>query len=224
MQEQQQIHPQNNRKQQRLQRLNQLRQFDREIRLLGFPILAGIDEAGRGPLAGPVVAAAVVLPEDWSCEGIDDSKKLSESQRTMFYDEIKKNAISIGVGCISETMIDRINILQSTYLAMKEAVSQLHVKPDCLVLDAVRLPDCTIIQKSFIKGDGKSFSIASASIIAKVTRDRMMQEYDKKYPHYGFAQHKGYGTKLHYAALLNHGPCPIHRKSFLGKLNPIEFH
>ncbi len=214
----------NNRKQKRLQRLNQLRQFDREIRLLGFPVLAGIDEAGRGPLAGPVVAAAVVLPEDWSCEGIDDSKKLSELQRNVFYDEIKKNAISIGVGCISENMIDRINILQSTYLAMKEALSQLQVKPDCLVLDAVRLPDCAIVQKSFIKGDSKSFSIATASIIAKVTRDRMMLEYDKKYPHYGFAQHKGYGTKLHYEALLNHGPCPIHRKSFLGKLNPIEFH
>lgn len=213
-----------NRKQQRLQRLNQLLQFDCEIRQLGFPVLAGIDEAGRGPLAGPVVAAAVVLPEDWSCEGIDDSKKLTEKQRDFFYDEITKNAISIGVGSISENMIDRINILQSTYLAMKEALAQLKTAPNCLVLDAVHLPDCNITQKSFIKGDNKSFLIAAASIIAKVTRDRMMLEYDKIYPQYGFAQHKGYGTEFHYKALQNHGPCPIHRKSFLGKLYPIEFH
>ena len=189
--------------------------FDREIRLCGFPVLAGIDEVGRGPLAGPVVAAAVVLPMDWSTEGVDDSKKLSEKQRSCLYKEITQNAISIGIGCISEEMIDRINILQATYLAMKQAVSRLQVKPDCLAIDAVRLPDCEIKQESIIKGDGKSFSIAAASIIAKVTRDQMMLEYDKSYPQYGFAQHKGYGTKSHYAALQQHGPCPIHRKSFL---------
>ena len=210
-----------NRNQQILQHQNLLHQFDRDIRLRGYSVIAGIDEVGRGPLAGPVMAAAVILPAEWSMNGINDSKKLSEKQRNYFYEEIKDSSISIGTGCVSEEIIDRINILQSTYLAMKEAILHLDFKPDCLVIDAVRIPDCEIIQVPIIKGDSKSLSIAAASIVAKVTRDRLMYEYDKKYPQYGFAKHKGYGTKDHYKALNHFGPCPIHRKSFLGRIHNI---
>jgi ribonuclease HII len=166
----------------------------------------------------------VILPENWSLIGVNDSKMLSEKKRNNLYEEITKNAISIGIGCISEEIIDKINILQATYQAMNEAVAQLNIIPDCLVIDALHLQGCAINQESIIKGDSKSFSIAAASIIAKVTRDRMMLTYDSEYPRYGFARHKGYGTKNHYEALKAYGPCPIHRKTFLGSLNSIESH
>jgi len=180
--------------------------------------VCGIDEAGRGPLAGPVVAAAVILPRDVEILYLNDSKKLTEKRREALYDEILAKAVSYGVGIISPQVIDEINILQATYEAMRQAVSKLTVPPDALLNDAVTIPGILIPQVPIIKGDAKSVSIAAASILAKVTRDRMMRQYDTLYPEYGFAGHKGYGTAVHMAVLREHGPSAIHRRSFLKKL------
>jgi ribonuclease HII len=197
--------------------VNNLFAFDREIRQQGFSLMAGVDEAGRGPLAGPVVAAAVILPADWQDDMINDSKQLSPKKREYCLGQIQAHALAVGIGIITEQKIDAVNILQATYLAVKEAVQQMQPKPDGLVLDALKIDDLLIPQISIIKGDQKSLSIAAASIVAKVTRDRIMNEFDRQYPEYGFAKHKGYGTVYHYKALDQYGPCPIHRNSFLKK-------
>ena len=185
-----------------------------------FSYICGIDEAGRGPLAGPVVAGAVILPKGKRILYVNDSKKLSEKKREMLYDVILNEAVSVGVGIVSPERIDEINILNATYEAMREAINNLTVKPDILLNDAVTIPGVDIEQVPIIKGDAKSLSIASASIIAKVTRDRLMYHYDELYPEYGFAKHKGYGTKLHTDVLKEIGPCPIHRKTFITKICP----
>lgn len=179
--------------------------------------ICGIDEAGRGPLAGPVTAAAVILPKDCEILYLDDSKKLTPRRRELLYDEIMEKAVSVSVGLASPQKIDEINILQATYAAMRDAVAGLSVKPDILLNDAVTIPGVDVRQVPIVKGDAKSVSIAAASVIAKVTRDRLMIAYDKVMPEYGFASHKGYGTKRHIEALQKYGPSPIHRKSFIGK-------
>ncbi len=183
----------------------------------GFEIICGVDEAGRGPLAGPVCAAAVILPRDLEIEGLNDSKKLTEKRRELLYDIIVEKAIAYGIAFASEQEIDAINILQATFLAMRRAVEALSVKPDMVLVDGNREPDLAMPLKTIVKGDSLSANIAAASILAKVTRDRFMLEQDALYPQYGFAIHKGYGTKAHYTALTNHGACPIHRLSFLKK-------
>lgn len=179
--------------------------------------ICGIDEAGRGPLAGPVVAGAVILPKDTEILYLNDSKKLSEKRREALYDEIMERAVSVGVGVIGSEKIDEINILNATYEAMRMAIAALKVKPDILLCDAVTIPDIETEQVPIIKGDAKSISVAAASIIAKVTRDRMMAEYDLSMPGYDFAKHKGYGTKAHIESLKRLGPCPIHRRTFIKK-------
>ncbi len=178
-------------------------------------LVCGIDEAGRGPLAGPVVAGAAILPADCEILFLNDSKKLSEKRREELFDEIKAKAVSFGVGIVGPERIDEINILQATYEAMRIAVSKLSPAPEVLLNDAVTIPGIPIRQVPIIKGDAKSVSIAAASILAKVTRDRMMVEYDTIFPQYGFAKHKGYGTAAHIAAIKEFGPCPIHRKTFI---------
>lgn len=178
--------------------------------------ICGIDEVGRGPLAGPVVAAAVILPKDEDIYYLNDSKQLSEKKREALYDEIMEKAIAVGVGFADEKLIDEINILQADYEAMRIALSKLSVTPDILLNDAVTIPGVDIAQESIIKGDVKSVSIAAASIVAKVTRDRYMVELDEKYPGYGFASNKGYGSAEHIAAIKRLGPCDIHRRSFIG--------
>ena len=183
--------------------------------------IGGIDEVGRGPLAGPVVTACVVLPKDCSILYINDSKKLSAAKRDELYDTIMKEAVSVGIGVVSEKRIDEINILQATYEAMRQAIAESTVEPEILLNDAVTIPGVNIKQVPIIKGDAKSISIGAASIIAKVTRDRMMVEYDKMYPMYHFASNKGYGSAEHIAALKEYGPCPIHRRSFIG--NFVDF-
>ena len=179
-------------------------------------LVCGIDEAGRGPLAGPVVAGAVILPEDSKILWLNDSKKLSAKKREELYDVIMKEAVAVGIGYASPARIDEINILQATYEAMREAISKLGVVPQVLLNDAVTIPGVTIPQVPIIKGDAKSVSIAAASIIAKVTRDRLMMEYDKAMPEYGFASNKGYGSESHIEALKKYGASPIHRASFIG--------
>jgi ribonuclease HII len=188
--------------------------YEREY--ASYQVICGIDEAGRGPLAGPVVAAAVILDVTKPILYVNDSKQLSEKKRELLYDEIMAKAVSVGVGIASPEVIDDINILQADYVAMREAVSQLTPEPKLLLNDAVTIPDIKARQIPIIKGDAKSLSIAAASIIAKVTRDRMMADYDILYPEYGFAKNKGYGTAEHIAALKKFGPSPIHRKSFIG--------
>ena len=178
--------------------------------------LCGIDEVGRGPLAGPVVAGAVILPADCEILWLNDSKKLSEKKRELLYDEIMEKAVAVGIGAVSPERIDEINILQATYEAMRIAISKLSVKPDLLLNDAVKIPGVELPQVPIIKGDAKSVSIAAASIVAKVTRDRMMVQYEDLYPGYEFASNKGYGSARHIAALKSLGPCPIHRRSFIG--------
>lgn len=195
-------------------RLEGMREFENKYSDLVY--VAGIDEAGRGPLAGPVVAAAVILPKDIFLPFLNDSKKVTEKRRDVLFDEIKQNAIAYGIGIASNTLIDEINILQATYEAMREAINSLEKTPDVLLVDAVHIPDINIKQVGIVKGDAKSVNIAAASILAKVTRDRIMAEYDKIYPEYGFASNKGYGTATHIAALKEVGPCAIHRKSFIG--------
>lgn len=179
--------------------------------------ICGIDEVGRGPLAGPVMTAAVILPKDCRILYINDSKKLSEKRREELYDEIMEKAIAVGVGYASHVRIDEINILQATYEAMRMAVSKLSVQPDLLLVDAVHIPDLTCRQVSIVKGDARSQSIAAASIIAKVTRDRLMTAFDACFPEYGFAANKGYGTAAHIHALQSAGPSPIHRRTFITK-------
>ena len=184
----------------------------------GCRLVCGVDEAGRGPLAGPVCAAAVILPPDLEIEGLNDSKKLTDKRRRALYDVITDQAIAYGIAFASEQEIDEINILQATFLAMRRAVEQLAIKPDLALVDGNREPDFGAIPvKTIIKGDSLSANIAAASILAKVTRDRYMEEQDKIYPQYGFALHKGYGTQAHYAALREFGACPLHRRTFLKK-------
>ena len=200
------------------ERLEQMRLFEHQMEAEGYTLICGIDEAGRGPLAGPVVAGAVILPKDCEILGINDSKKLSGKRREELYDEVMEKAVAAGAGIVGPGRIDEINILQADYEAMCEAIGKLSVMPQVLLNDAVTIPQVRIPQKNIIHGDAKSVSIASASIIAKVTRDRLMEEYDSLFPEYGFARHKGYGTADHYAALKKYGPCPIHRMSFLKNL------
>jgi ribonuclease HII len=182
----------------------------------GFRAIAGIDEAGRGPLAGPVVAAAVILPPGAILAGVNDSKKLTASVRESLYDRIMATALSVGFGSSDSEVIDRINILQATLRAMEEAVGNLSLPPDCLLIDGISPTRLPIHQKTIKKGDSLSISIAAASIIAKVARDRMMLEYEKQFPGYGFSGHKGYGSASHMAAIAELGPCPIHRLTFGG--------
>ena len=184
----------------------------------GFISVCGVDEAGRGPLAGPVYAAAVILPQGLVIEGLNDSKKLSEKKRELLYDEITKNAVAWSVAYATEKEIDEYNILQATFLAMKRAVESLEPKADYALIDGNRMPPLDIPGETVIKGDLLSMSIAAASILAKVTRDRLMVDIDKMYPQYQFAKHKGYGTKLHYEMLAEHGVSPVHRLSFLKKI------
>ena len=206
-------------KEEEKERLINLSQFEKEGYEKGFCYIAGIDEAGRGPLAGPVVAGAVILPKGCLLEGINDSKKLSEKKREKLYDDIIENAVAWGVGVVDHTVIDEINILNATRRAMKLALENLQINPDYILIDAEKKVDTNgIPYLPIIKGDALSISIGAASILAKVTRDRMMKEYDKMFPMYGFEKHKGYGTKAHVEAIKEHGPCMIHRKSFLTKI------
>ena len=194
-------------------RIENLKKYEREDAQYAY--ICGIDEVGRGPLAGPVVAGAVILPKDCNILYINDSKKLSAAKREELYDIIMEQAVAVGIGMASPQRIDEINILQATYEAMREAISKLFVQPDLLLNDAVTIPQVSIQQVPIIKGDAKSISIGAASIVAKVTRDRMMEEYDKILPEYGFASNKGYGSAEHIAALKKYGPSPIHRASFI---------
>ena len=206
---------------QELKRLEQMREYERKYE--EYSVICGIDEAGRGPLAGPVVAAAAVLPKDAVILWLNDSKKLSERRREELFLEIREKAVAYGVGIVSPAVIDEINILQATYEAMRQAVNKLPVAPDIFLNDAVIIPGIEENrQVKIIKGDAKSVSIAAASILAKVTRDHMMAEYDSLYPQYGFAKHKGYGTKTHLDAIREYGMCPIHRRSFLKKFEERE--
>ncbi len=195
--------------------------YEEQAMATGANIVAGIDEAGRGPLAGPVVAAAVILWDFSKIPGLNDSKLLPQKNRIKLFDLIQAEARSVGVGIMEPDEIDRINILQATRLAMKEAVEKLDVRPDFLLIDGPIKLDLECRQRSIIKGDQYSLSIAAASIIAKVTRDRIMDVLDKEFPHYGFSRHKGYGTKAHQMAIEKHGPCRVHRKSF--RLTPKVF-
>ena len=190
-----------------------MKEYENELYKKGIKLIAGIDEVGRGPLVGPVVTAAVILPVDFYDERINDSKKLTEKKREKLYDVIMENAVSVGIGMSNEKVIDEINILNATKMAMLEAIDNLSVTPEYLLIDAVKL-DTSIPQMSIIKGDAKSLSIAAASIIAKVTRDKMMIELDKKHPEYDFKHNKGYGTKKHIEALYKYGPIKEHRKTF----------
>ena len=183
----------------------------------GFEIVCGIDEAGRGPLAGPVCAAAVVLPRDLEIEGLNDSKKLSDKRRRVLFDEITAQAVTYGIAFATEQEIDEINILQATFLAMRRALAQLSIQPSIALIDGNRETDFGLPVRTIVKGDSLSANIAAASILAKVTRDDFMLAQAKLYPEYGFDIHKGYGTKAHYEALRKYGPCPIHRRTFLKK-------
>ena len=196
------------------ERTEQMKIYEHKYEDLGW--ICGIDEVGRGPLAGPVVAGAVILPRDSKILHLNDSKQLTAKKRDELYDVIMREAVAVGIGYASPARSDEINILQATYEAMREAISKLSVKPDVLLNDAVKIPQVDIRQVPIIKGDAKSVSIAAASIVAKVTRDRLMEEYDKVLPGYGFASNKGYGSAEHIAALKEIGPSPIHRQSFIG--------
>lgn len=201
-------------------RLEEMRIEERTV--LELSPIAGVDEAGRGPLAGPVVAACAVIPLDYPFYYLNDSKKMSEKRREALFEVLQKEAIAFGIGIVSPERIDEINILQATYEAMREALKDMEkrfsLSPKILLNDAVTIPGIPIPQKAIVHGDAKSLSIAAASVLAKVTRDHIMLEYDEKYPEYGFKQHKGYGTKVHREAILTHGPCLIHRRSFLKNL------
>lgn len=189
--------------------------FENEARAQGYNIICGIDEAGRGPLAGPVCAAAVILPEGCEIEGLNDSKKLTEKKREALYPVIIEKALAYGIAVADEKEIDEINILQATFLAMNRAFEKLSIKPDIAFVDGNRDPKLGIPTQTIVKGDARSMSVAAASVLAKVTRDRFMLEMDKKYPEYQFAKHKGYGTKLHYEMLTKYGASEIHRMTFL---------
>lgn len=192
--------------------------FEKEAMSKGYTAVCGIDEAGRGPLCGPVCAAAVILPVDCEIEGINDSKKLSEKKREALFDVITEKALAYSVSMVDAKTIDEINILQATFLAMRTAVENLSLKPDYALIDGNGKPGLSIAEETVVKGDAKSVSIAAASILAKVSRDRYMKEADEKYPEYQFAKHKGYGTKLHYEMIAEHGICDEHRRSFLKKI------
>lgn len=204
-------------KEKEIERLNFLKEEEKKLYESGtIRSICGIDEAGRGPLAGPVVVGAVILPPHSFIEGINDSKKISEKKREMLYEKITEEAISYGIGIVDQHKIDEINILNATKLAVKLAIEELQTKPDVIMIDALtNLDTGGIPYISVIKGDAKNYSIAAASIIAKVTRDRMMREWDEIYPQYGFAKHKGYGTAEHIRLLKENGPCLLHRKSFI---------
>ena len=196
-----------------IERIRGMLSYEREYESQG--LICGIDEVGRGPLAGPVVAGAVILPKDCQILYLNDSKKLTARRRELLYDEIMEKAVAVGIGVISQEVIDEINILQATYEAMRQAVGNLSVRPDVLLNDAVTIPGLSQLQVPIIKGDAKSLSIAAASVVAKVTRDRMMEVLDEKYPEYHFASNKGYGSAAHMAALREYGPCPLHRRTFI---------
>lgn len=198
--------------------MSELWKYEHAALAEGYSLICGVDEAGRGPLAGPVCAAAVILPVDLEIEGLNDSKKLSDARRRALYDVIVEQAVAYGIAMVDEKTIDEINILQATFLAMRRAVEQLAVTPALALVDGNREPDFDEIPvRTIVKGDSLSANIAAASILAKVTRDRFMEEQDALYPEYGFAVHKGYGTRAHYDALRQYGPCPIHRRTFLKK-------
>lgn len=203
-------------KEKEIERLNLLKEEELKLYSDKLQYICGIDEAGRGPLAGPVVVGAVILPKDSFIEGVNDSKKISEKKRERIYEQIIAEAISYGVGIVDQKTIDEINILNATKLGVKLALEQMKIKPDLILVDALNNMDTLGIPfKSVIKGDAKHYSIAAASIIAKVTRDRIMQEWDELYPVYGFAKHKGYGTAAHIQAIKENGPCILHRQSFI---------
>lgn len=213
--EEERIRKQQEKLEKELQRTEAMSVFEKEYENCG--LICGIDEVGRGPFAGPVVAGAVILPKDHPILYLNDSKKLSEKKREQLYDVIMEEAVAVGIGMASPARIDEINILQATYEAMRKAIENLNVMPDVLLNDAVTIPEVPMRQVPIIKGDAKSVSIAAASIVAKVTRDRLMVEYDEILPGYGFARNKGYGTKEHIEALKELGPTPIHRRSFIKK-------
>ena len=194
--------------------------YENEAKSKGYNVICGVDEAGRGPLAGPVFAAAVILPEGHIIEGVNDSKKLSEKKRDLLFDKIIDECVCYSIGTASEREIDEINILQATFLAMKRAVDGLEIKPDLALVDGNQIPPVNADVLTIVKGDGKSASIAAASIIAKVSRDRYMIELAKQYPQYEFERHKGYGTKLHYEKIAEHGICEAHRKRSEGVCPP----
>ena len=205
-------------KEKELERLTNLKEIEKDLHQKGINYIAGIDEAGRGPLAGPVVVASVIMPEDSMIEGVNDSKKVSEKKREKLYDLIIEEAISYSVAIIGQDEIDNINILNATKKGLTTCVKELDIKPDLIIVDALNKIDTQgIPYQSIIKGDAKCYSIAAASILAKVTRDRIMREWDKVYPQYGFAAHKGYGTAKHIEAIKEYGLCPIHRRSFTKK-------
>ena len=198
----------------RLEGVHEIQAIERTLQSEGYRHVAGVDEAGRGPLAGPVVAAAVILPPDCVIPGVTDSKQLTPKQREDLFAKIQGISIAVEIGCIDNTVIDRVNILQATLLAMRDAVEQLSPPPDYVLVDGTHLPVIAAPSRAIPKGDSLSQTIAAASIIAKVTRDRLMVEFDDIYPEYGFRQHKGYGTVQHRQAIARHGACPIHRRSF----------
>ena len=200
-----------------IERLDNMRVYENEAYDKGYTYVCGVDEAGRGPLCGPVVAAAVILPKDAHIEGVNDSKKLSEKKREKLFDDIMQNAVAVGIGMSDVDVIEEINILGATKEAMKEAISNLSIKPDYVLIDGNQDINIDIDRQTVVSGDAKSESIAAASIIAKVTRDRMLKQYDEMYPEYGFAKHKGYGTKAHIEAIKEYGLTPIHRPSFCTK-------
>jgi len=208
--------------QQELARLDEILTYERGLWEAGYDLVAGIDEVGRGPLAGPVVAAAVILPKECKIEGVNDSKKLSAKKREELYDIILEKAVSYGIGVVSNERIDEINILQATYEAMREALSQLKPKADYILADAVTIPMISTPQRGIIKGDAKSMSIGAASIVAKVYRDRMMEAYEEVYPGYGFASNKGYGAAEHIEGIKKQGITPIHRKTFVKNFLPQD--
>ena len=203
-------------KEKELERLTALKKFEKELYNKGFDKICGIDEAGRGPLAGPVVVAGVIMPQDSMIEGVNDSKKVSEKKREKLYDLIIEEAISYSVAIIGQDVIDDINILNATKKGVEEVVKGLDVKPDLIIVDALtHINTQGIPYDSIIKGDAKCYNIAAASILAKVTRDRIMRQWDEIYPQYGFSSHKGYGTAKHIQAIKEYGPCPIHRRTFI---------
>ena len=197
-------------------RLKELKKIEEDIYLQGANYICGIDEAGRGPLAGPVVVASVIMPKDSMIEGVNDSKKISEKKREKLYEEIIEKAISYSVGIVDQKEIDRVNILNATKAGLTQSIKGLKIKPDIILVDALKgIDTCGIPYESIIKGDAKCYSIAAASIIAKVTRDRIMRQWHEVYPQYNFIQHKGYGTAAHIAAIKEYGLCPLHRLSFV---------
>lgn len=205
-------------KEEELLRQKAMWEYENELKKKGCKLIAGVDEAGRGPLAGPVYAAAVILREDAVIDGINDSKKLSEKKREELYDIIIENALAYSVFSVDEKTIDEVNILNATHMAMNGAVDNLFPKPDFVLIDGNSIKNMSLPHETVVKGDSKSISIAAASILAKVSRDRYITEIAEKYPEYGFEKHKGYGTKMHNEAILKYGPSPIHRKTFLKKL------